>query len=203
MMTPARGKGHKKCPPNIRETVNPLVFLFAMPSVIHPISEEAPTRQTLSNEHNKQLMIASVSVFVVLFAHCSRTLTTKLCRPFRAPLDVLLTDSWPCTFDRFHEVLQREWRLKQLVRVHLSPRHFHRPSVPRRARSQFLFVINGDLMCSRKLHFPYDLSCQKLYLFIMCGGLDLPYRLHERVLYRDADITARITFTDLAKGLEV
>lgn len=132
--------------------------LFAMAFGIDPVNEQRPTRQALPNSMMRRL---SLHLYPHLYLHLyivSCALTAELCCPFRAPLNVVLTDSWPCTFHRFHEVLQCERRLKQLVRVHLSPRHFNRPSVPGRARRQFLFAGNGDLMCPRKLCSPYNRS---------------------------------------------
>ena len=41
------------------------------------------------------------------------------------------------------------------------------------------------------------------YLFVMRGRLDLSHRLHERILHGNADVTARVTFADLAEALEV
>jgi hypothetical protein len=75
----------------------------------------------------------------------SSTLTTKLGRPLRAPLEILSTDGRPRRLNRSDEVLNNQGWLQQLFGIDVNPSHLHSATVAGRTWCEFLFAINRDL----------------------------------------------------------
>jgi len=75
----------------------------------------------------------------------SRTLATKLGRPFRVPAQVVPAHGRPGRLDGLDEVLDHQRRLEELFRVDLGPCHFHGAGIAGRTRREFLLAVDRDL----------------------------------------------------------